>query len=56
MPFETIQHWIDLYGYAAFFFGLVFGIIGLPLPGESLLTSSGYLAATGRFHFDAKFH
>ena len=51
MPIETIQHWVDLYGYAALFFGLVFGIVGLPIPDESLLTLFGYLVSTGRFHF-----
>lgn len=51
MPIETIQHWIDLYGYAALYFGLVFGIVGLPVPDESLLALFGYLVSTGRFHF-----
>jgi membrane protein DedA with SNARE-associated domain len=51
MPIETLQHWIDLYGYAALFFGLVFGIIGLPVPDESLLALFGYLVSTGRFQF-----
>ena len=51
MPLETIQHWIDLYGYAGLFFALVFGIIGLPVPDESLLTLSGYLISAGRFQF-----
>jgi membrane protein DedA with SNARE-associated domain len=51
MPLETIQHWIDLYGYAGLFFALVFGIVGLPVPDESLLTLSGYLISVGRFQF-----
>jgi membrane protein DedA with SNARE-associated domain len=51
VPIETIQHWIDLYGYAALFFGLVFGIVGLPVPDESLLALFGYLVFAGRFHF-----
>jgi membrane protein DedA with SNARE-associated domain len=55
MPIETIQHWLDLYGYAALFFALVFGIVGLPVPDESLLTLSGYLVSTGRFHFAPTF-
>jgi membrane protein DedA with SNARE-associated domain len=33
------------------FFGLVFGIIGLPVPDESLLALFGYLVSTGRFQF-----
>jgi membrane protein DedA with SNARE-associated domain len=51
MPIETIQHWIDLYGYAVLFFGMVFGIVGLPIPDESMLALFGYLVSTGRFHF-----
>lgn len=51
MPLETIQHWIDLYGYAGLFFALVTGVIGLPIPDESLLTLSGYLISAGRFQF-----
>ena len=51
IPIETIQHWIDLYGYAGLFLALVFGIVGLPVPDESLLTLSGYLVSAGRFRF-----
>lgn len=51
MPLETIQHWIDLYGYFGLYFALVLGIVGLPVPDESLLTLSGYFIFTGRFHF-----
>ena len=35
--------WITQYGYAGIFSLLVFGIIGLPVPDEWLLTFSGYL-------------
>jgi len=55
MPLETIQHWIDLYGYFGLYFALVFGIVGLPIPDESLLTLSGYFISTGRFHFAPTF-
>ena len=51
IPIETLQHWIDLYGYVGLFFALVFGIVGLPVPDESLLTLSGYLISVGRFQF-----
>jgi membrane protein DedA with SNARE-associated domain len=40
---ETIAHWVAHYGYAAIFSLLVFGIVGLPIPDESLLTFAGYL-------------
>jgi membrane protein DedA with SNARE-associated domain len=40
---EIITHWVSHYGYAAIFSLLVFGIVGLPVPDESLLTFAGYL-------------
>jgi membrane protein DedA with SNARE-associated domain len=40
---ETIGHWIHLYGYAGIFFLLFLGIVGLPVPDETLLTLVGYL-------------
>jgi membrane protein DedA with SNARE-associated domain len=38
-----IGHWISQYGYAAIFFLLFLGIVGLPVPDETLLTFVGYL-------------
>ena len=43
-----IELWIAQYGYAAIFVLLVFGIVGLPVPDETLLTFSGYLVFQGR--------
>jgi membrane protein DedA with SNARE-associated domain len=40
---ETISLWISHYGYFAIFSLLVLGIVGLPVPDESLLTFTGYL-------------
>jgi membrane protein DedA with SNARE-associated domain len=40
---EPISHWISHYGYAGIFFLLLFGIVGLPVPDEWLLTFAGYL-------------
>jgi membrane protein DedA with SNARE-associated domain len=40
---EIAFHWITEHGYAGIFSLLVFGIIGLPVPDEWLLTFSGYL-------------
>jgi membrane protein DedA with SNARE-associated domain len=40
---ENIAHWVSHYGYAAIFSLLVFGIVGLPVPDESLMTFAGYL-------------
>src|SRR5579871_6953768 len=45
---EQIGHWISTYGYPAIFVLLVFGIVGLPVPDETLLTFTGYLIFKGR--------
>jgi len=50
MPLEQIQLWITQYGYAAVFFLLALGIVGLPVPDETLLTLTGYLISTGTLH------
>ncbi len=42
---EAAFHWISQYGYAGIFSLLVFGIVGLPVPDEWLLTFSGYLVS-----------
>jgi len=47
--------WISQYGYFAIFFLLVFGIIGLPIPDETLLTFSGYLIYKGNLHLPLAF-
>jgi len=39
--------WITQYGYLAIFSLLVLGIVGLPVPDETLLTFTGYLVYTG---------
>jgi len=40
---EAAFQWISVHGYAGIFSLLVFGIVGLPVPDEWLLTFSGYL-------------
>jgi membrane protein DedA with SNARE-associated domain len=40
---EMITQWVAHYGYAAVFFLLLLGIVGLPVPDEWLLAFSGYL-------------
>ena len=40
---DTAFQWITQHGYAGIFSLLVFGIVGLPVPDEWLLTFSGYL-------------
>ena len=40
---SQIFAWITRYGYLAIFVLLIFGIVGLPIPDETLLTFTGYL-------------
>ena len=42
-----MENWIAHYGGFALFFLLVFGIVGLPVPDESLLVLCGYLIYKG---------
>jgi membrane protein DedA with SNARE-associated domain len=44
---QQVLAWIAQYGYAAIFFLLVLGIVGLPVPDETLLTFTGYLVYKG---------
>ena len=45
---HQIELWIAQYGYIAIFSLLVLGIVGLPVPDETLLTFTGYLASRGQ--------
>jgi|SRR5690349_24297485 len=44
---ESGFEWIARYGYVGIFALLVLGIVGLPVPDETLLTFAGYLASKG---------
>src|SRR5947209_19453427 len=44
---QHVIAWITQYGYAAIFSLLILGIVGLPVPDETLLTFTGYLVYTG---------
>ena len=44
---HQVLNWITQYGYLAIFLLLVCGIVGLPIPDETLLTFTGYLAYKG---------
>ncbi len=48
---ETVTVWITQYGYLGLFSLLMLGIIGLPVPDETLLTFSGYLVYKQEFSF-----
>ncbi len=45
---QHVLIWISQYGYLAIFLLLMMGIVGLPVPDETLLTFSGYLVFKGR--------
>ncbi|MFL6449048.1 MAG: DedA family protein [Bryobacteraceae bacterium] len=45
---EFLSQWISQYGYAGLFVLLVLGIVGLPVPDETLLVFSGYLISKGQ--------
>jgi membrane protein DedA with SNARE-associated domain len=47
---ETIFQWVSQYGYLGLFLALVLGIVGLPIPDETLLTFAGWLVYRGRLH------
>jgi membrane protein DedA with SNARE-associated domain len=47
---ESLLSWLSQYGYAGLFALLVLGIVGLPVPDETLLVLSGYLISIGRLH------
>jgi membrane protein DedA with SNARE-associated domain len=44
---QHVLAWITQYGYLAIFCLLVLGIVGLPVPDETLLTFTGYLVFRG---------
>src|SRR6516162_10169165 len=48
---EAAFQWIAQYGYVGIFSLLVFGIVGVPVPDEWLLTFSGYLVYRGTLSF-----
>ena len=45
---DAVLQWIATYGYAAIFFLLLLGVVGLPVPDETLLVFCGYLISRGK--------
>ena len=45
---QSILAWLTHYGYPGLFFLLMLGIVGLPIPDETLLVFCGYLIYKGR--------
>src|SRR5215472_8578513 len=52
---HQIEAWISQYGYFAIFALLVLGIVGLPVPDETLLTLTGYLVFRGQLRLPFAF-
>jgi len=48
---ESITHYISHYGYFGIFVLLMFGIIGVPVPDETMLAFAGYLVYKGDLKF-----
>jgi membrane protein DedA with SNARE-associated domain len=46
---QHVLAWITQYGYLAIFLLLMCGIVGLPVPDETLLTFAGFLVYKGNF-------
>jgi membrane protein DedA with SNARE-associated domain len=44
---EFILQWIASYGYVAIYALLMFGIVGIPIPDETMLVFCGYLVSQG---------
>ncbi len=47
---DAVFSWISRYGYPGLFALLMLGIVGLPVPDETLLVFCGYLIWKGHFH------
>jgi membrane protein DedA with SNARE-associated domain len=52
---HQVLAWITQYGYLAIVLLLVFGIVGLPVPDETLLTFTGFLIYKGNFSLPLAF-
>jgi membrane protein DedA with SNARE-associated domain len=52
---QQVLTWIARYGYLAVFSLLVLGIVGLPVPDETLLTFTGYLVFKGHLSLPLAF-
>jgi membrane protein DedA with SNARE-associated domain len=48
---DNLHHYISLYGYPGIFLLLVFGIVGLPIPDETMLALAGYMVFKGTLRF-----
>lgn len=47
---EFVLDWVSTYGYVAIYCLLMFGIVGLPIPDETMMVFCGYLISQGHLH------
>lgn len=52
---ESLLAWLTHYGYAGLFALLLLGVVGLPIPDETLLVFCGYLVYRGQLNFARAF-
>ncbi|MBP1173171.1 membrane protein DedA with SNARE-associated domain [Paenibacillus sp. PvR133] len=51
MSYDTLIHWIAQFGYAALFFALWLGIVGMPIPDEVVVMTGGAVSKVGLLHY-----
>ncbi|MFM7087226.1 MAG: DedA family protein [Cyanobium sp.] len=47
---ETLQHWLQSWGYGVIFAAMLLENAGVPLPGETITLLGGYAAGSGHLH------
>ena len=47
----TALHWIEAYKYLGIYISLALGLVGLPVPDETILTFAGFMVYQGRLGF-----
>src|SRR5690242_8138805 len=52
---DSLTAWVSQYGYFGLFGLLLLGVVGLPVPDETLLVISGYLISRGQLDAVATF-
>ena len=55
MNFDTLTSMIQHFGYAALFFSLWLGIVGMPLPDEVIVMTGGAVTVSGTLEFLSTF-
>ncbi|AWC34328.1 DedA family protein [Bacillus cytotoxicus] len=55
MELHELVFYIEQYGYAALFFCLWLGIVGIPIPDEMIVMSGGFVSSLGILHIISAF-